>query len=95
MSVFFTDTDCEMWFTDAEKLGMHVIGMPYTIDDYKQYVFYLFNKGEFMESIEENDLKTALKEYSKIYKLKDYDLLIQYDKKNDDYLIIRNTQLKK
>ena len=32
MSVFFTDTDCEMWFTDAEKLNMKVIGMPYTIN---------------------------------------------------------------
>lgn len=31
MSVFFTDTDCEMDYTDAENLGMHVIGMPYTI----------------------------------------------------------------
>lgn len=32
MSVFFTDTDCEMWFSDAESLGMNVIGMPYTIN---------------------------------------------------------------
>ena len=24
MSVFFTDTDCEMWFTDAEELKMIV-----------------------------------------------------------------------
>ncbi len=31
MSVFFTDTDCEMDWTDAEKLGMKVIGMPYTL----------------------------------------------------------------
>ncbi|MBQ8452085.1 MAG: DegV family protein [Clostridia bacterium] len=31
MSVFFTDTDCEMSYTDAEALGMHVIGMPYTL----------------------------------------------------------------
>ena len=38
MSVFFTDTDCEMWFTDAEKLGMHVIGMPYTING-QEYVY--------------------------------------------------------
>lgn len=32
MSVFFTDTDCEMWYTDAEELGLNVIGMPYTIN---------------------------------------------------------------
>ena len=38
MSVFFTDTDCEMWFTDAEKLKMNVIGMPYTING-QEYVY--------------------------------------------------------
>ena len=32
MSVFFTDTDCEMDYTDAEKLGLKIIGMPYTIN---------------------------------------------------------------
>lgn len=38
MSVFFTDTDCEMWFTDAENLKMNVIGMPYTING-QEYVY--------------------------------------------------------
>ena len=37
-SVFFTDTDCEMLYTDAEKLGMNVIGMPYTINN-QEYVY--------------------------------------------------------
>ena len=32
MSVFFTDTDCELWYTDAEKYNINIIGMPYTID---------------------------------------------------------------
>lgn len=32
MSVFFTDTDCELWYTDAEKYNINVIGMPYTLD---------------------------------------------------------------
>lgn len=32
MSVFFTDTDCELWYTDAEKYGINIIGMPYTLD---------------------------------------------------------------
>ncbi len=35
-TVFFTDTDCEMSYTDAEELGIHVIGMPYTINDQEQ-----------------------------------------------------------
>lgn len=37
-SVFFTDTDCEMLYTDAEELGMNVIGMPYTINN-QEYVY--------------------------------------------------------
>lgn len=43
MSVFFTDTDCEMWFTDAEELGINVIGMPYTING--QESVYDFGKN--------------------------------------------------
>lgn len=37
-SVFFTDTDCEMYYTDAEALGINVIGMPYTIKG-QEYVY--------------------------------------------------------
>ena len=37
-SVFFTDTDCEMLYTDAESLGMNIIGMPYTINN-QEYVY--------------------------------------------------------
>ena len=43
MSVFFTDTDCEMWFTDAEELGMNIIGMPYTINGHE--AVYDFGKN--------------------------------------------------
>lgn len=32
MSVYFCDTDSELWFTTARDLGIQVIGMPYTID---------------------------------------------------------------
>ena len=38
MSVFFTDTDCEMLYTDAEELGINVIGMPYTINN-QEYIY--------------------------------------------------------
>lgn len=48
MSVFFTDTDCEMWFTDAEELKMNVIGMPYTING-QEYV-YDFGKSTDFEA---------------------------------------------
>ena len=47
MSVFFTDTDCEMWFTDAENLKMNVIGMPYTING--QEAVYDFGKNTNIE----------------------------------------------
>ena len=38
MSVFFTDTDCEMYYTDSDSLGMKVIGMPYTLKG-QEYVY--------------------------------------------------------
>ncbi len=47
MSVFFTDTDCEMWYTDAEDLKMNVIGMPYTING--QEHVYDFGKNTDIE----------------------------------------------
>ena len=31
MSVFFTDTDCEMSYKDAEELGIQIIKMPYIL----------------------------------------------------------------
>lgn len=33
MSAVFFDTDCELWYTQADELGVNVIRMPYTIDD--------------------------------------------------------------
>ena len=38
MSVFFTDTDCELDYKVAEELNISVIGMPYTIMG-KEYVY--------------------------------------------------------
>ena len=46
--VFFTDTDCEMWFTDAEELKMNIIGMPYTING--QESVYDFGKNTDIET---------------------------------------------
>ena len=61
MSVFFTDTDCEMWFTDAEELGMNVIGMPYTINGQEQ--IYDFGKNTdieaFYKSMREGNVATT------------------------------------
>lgn len=56
MSVFFTDTDCEMWFTDAEDLKMNVIGMPYTING--QEHVYDFGKDTNIEEFY-NEMKAG------------------------------------
>ena len=32
MSVIFTDTDCELWHTHIDELGLKLINMPYTVD---------------------------------------------------------------
>lgn len=37
MSVYFTDTDCELWYTDAEKYNINIIGMPYTLDEEEKF----------------------------------------------------------
>lgn len=60
-SVFFTDTDCEMHYTDAESLGMHVIGMPYTIKG--QESVYDFGKNtdikQFFEDMRSGEVATT------------------------------------
>ena len=37
MSKFFTDTDCELWYTDVDKYDMNIIEMPYTLDSEEQF----------------------------------------------------------
>ncbi len=61
MSVFFTDTDCEMHYTDAESLGMHIIGMPYTIKN-KEYVYDYgknINIREFYDDMRKGEIATT------------------------------------
>jgi DegV family protein with EDD domain len=43
MAAIFFDTDCELWYTEADELGVNVIKMPYTIDD-EEY-FYDLGRG--------------------------------------------------
>lgn len=38
MSIYFTDTDCELWYTDADELDIKIIEMPYTLDG--EEIFY-------------------------------------------------------
>lgn len=61
MSVFFTDTDCEMHYTDAESLGMRVIGMPYTIKGQEQV--YDFGKNtnikQFFDDMRNGEVATT------------------------------------
>ncbi len=61
MSVFFTDTDCEMDYSDAESLGMHIIGMPYTIKN-KEHI-YDFGKNinikQFYDDMRKGEIVTT------------------------------------
>lgn len=41
-SVFFCDTNCELWHTKAKELGLNVIKMDYIVDD----VEYFYDLGE-------------------------------------------------
>ena len=78
MSVFFTDTDCEMSYSDAESLGMKVIGMPYTIKG-QEYV-YDFGKDidikAFYNQMRDGEIVT--------YREKDHDFLMEI--RNGKYL---------
>jgi len=46
MSVIFFDTDCELWYTQADELGCQVIKMPYTIDG-EEYFYDLGRNTDF------------------------------------------------
>ena len=48
MSVFFTDSNSELWYDKVEKLGIEYISMPYTIDD-KEYYYDLGKATNFKE----------------------------------------------
>lgn len=46
MSVFFTDSNSELWFTEVKKLGAEYISMPYTLGD-KEYGYDLGETHDF------------------------------------------------
>ena len=48
MSVIFFDTDCELWYTQADELGCPVIKMPYTIDG-SEYFYDLGRETDFKD----------------------------------------------
>ncbi len=61
MSVFFTDTDCEMLYTDADELGMNVIGMPYTLKG-QEYVYDFgrtFDSKKFYDEMRNGEVVTT------------------------------------
>lgn len=44
MSIFFTDTDCELWYTEVDKLGIkNIFKMPYTLDG--EEIFYDYGRN--------------------------------------------------
>ena len=46
MSVIFFDTDCELWYTQADEIGCQVIKMPYTIDG-EEFFYDLGRETDF------------------------------------------------
>ncbi len=46
MSVFFTDSNSELWYTEIKKLGIEYISMPYTLCG-KEYGYDLGEKHDF------------------------------------------------
>lgn len=65
---YFCDTDCELWYTDVEQLGIETIKMPYILDG----VEYLYDFGKetdfehFYKRLREGATPTtaALNEYN-------------------------------
>lgn len=48
MSVYFTDTDCELWYTDVDKYNINIIKMPYTLDD-EEYFYDMGRNTDFQK----------------------------------------------
>ena len=46
MSVFFTDSDCELWYTEVDKYNMNVLEMPYTLDG-EEYFYDMGRNTDF------------------------------------------------
>ena len=46
MSVFFTDSDCELWYTDVDKYNIGVLEMPYTLDG-EEYFYDMGRNTDF------------------------------------------------
>ena len=46
MSVFFTDSNSELWYTEVKKLGIEYISMPYTLNG-KEYGYDLGETHNF------------------------------------------------
>ena len=46
MSVFFCDSNCELWHTTADELGIQCISMPYAFDD-QEYGYDLGRTHDF------------------------------------------------
>ncbi|GHV03092.1 hypothetical protein FACS1894211_15550 [Clostridia bacterium] len=47
-TVLFCDSNCELWYDTAEKYGLKVISMPYTIDN-KEYFYDLGRNTDFKD----------------------------------------------
>lgn len=65
------------------------------LEQQKQKVFYFFKQGEFMDTIEADSKKKAVSGFLETFKINDFDLLIEFNKKDDSYQVYRFENLKK
>ena len=46
MSVYFTDSDCEIWYTDIDEFGINFLPMPYLIEG-KEFAYDMGRNTDF------------------------------------------------
>lgn len=66
------------------------------LDKNKQKIYYFFSGGEFMFVNEGNNEKEALKGFLQEFKSRDFDFVVEFNKKDGNYNTFKNfNQLKK
>lgn len=61
MSVYFTDSDCEIWWTDVDKYNINFLGMPYSINgnEFKYDMGRNTNFHELYEQVRKGAMPTT------------------------------------
>lgn len=60
------------------------------LDKSKQKIYYFYGAGEFMFVCEGDNEKEALKEFLQEFKSKDFDFVVEFNKKDGSYNTFKN-----